>query len=56
MPSDTVKRLARLESRQQDDTVKAISNLIDELSDIAAGGDGQGCNAPSLQSILEVAQ
>jgi|AXCI01.1.fsa_nt_gi hypothetical protein len=56
MRNAVMKRLAKLESSQHDNTVKAISNLMDELSDIAAGGDGKGYSEPSLESILEVDQ
>lgn len=45
-------RLERLERADQDQTVRDISALMDELSDKAAGGDG--CRQSSeLMDILE---
>ncbi|MGQ4879822.1 hypothetical protein ACOJCM_14750 [Billgrantia sp. LNSP4103-1] len=49
---DLEKRLERLESRQHDSIVQAISDLIDELSDKAAGGDGTQTRS-ELLDLLE---
>lgn len=56
MNRELSKRLAKLESNEQNATVKAISDLMDELSDIAAGGDGKRRSETSLEHLFEVEQ
>ncbi|MDL4861998.1 hypothetical protein NPJ88_006610 [Halomonas elongata] len=45
-------RLERLERADQDQTVRDISDLMDELSDKAGGGDGRRQSSESM-GILE---
>ncbi|TDO13786.1 hypothetical protein [Halomonas ventosae] len=52
MRRETQRRLDALEPRAHDQTVKAISDLIDELSDLAAGGDGRQ-QGSDLMAIFE---
>ena len=53
MSRELERRLAALERQNQDGMVKAVSDLMDELSDLAAGGTGKPPHDHSLLNTLE---